>query len=464
MKYDDPVIIQDNDAHSMILQMVKPNTKVLEFGPAAGRMTKLLKEKGCRVFIVECVKEAYEHALQYAEQGICGNLEDFTWKKWRNEKFDYIIFADVLEHLKEPRKVLRETNALLDECGSVLISVPNVAHNDILVKLYNNAFDYTDIGLLDETHLHLFAENSLDSLLVDTGYQIVTKQYKTIPTGNTEQYRYSQFQTTEEMRGLLRNRENGEVYQIVLELKKENISQKVPKNISNPMYSSIRGTLYYDYGEGFSQENAAIIYGVRIADNQFEYKITIDIDDRVKALRFDPVEGTPCVIEIDSGLKYESKNIYGMLNGTKVCGHDPQIVWNIENQSKVIASIKVNISYLNAYKIVVADRLIIENNANEELRNKDRTIQEILDAKGKIEQEFFNEKERMEQVIKKSEEKNNILNNQVWEKENKIRDLLSINCTLQNQLNNIINSKSWRYTSLFRKVFHWGRRKDYEER
>lgn len=343
MKYDDPVIIQDNDAHSMILQMVKPNTKVLEFGPAAGRMTKLLKEKGCRVFIVECVKEAYEHALQYAEQGICGNLEDFTWKKWRNEKFDYIIFADVLEHLKEPRKVLRETNALLDECGSVLISVPNVAHNDILVKLYNNAFDYTDIGLLDETHLHLFAENSLDSLLVDTGYQIVTKQYKTIPTGNTEQYRYSQFQTTEEMRGLLRNRENGEVYQIVLELKKENISQKVPKNISNPMYSSIRGTLYYDYGEGFSQENAAIIYGVRIADNQFEYKITIDIDDRVKALRFDPVEKQQCLLLVNCNEKYEYRDVLFFQNGNAYCGEDPQFIWDeVGLKNKINIDIKVS--------------------------------------------------------------------------------------------------------------------------
>ena len=32
MKYDDPIIEQDNEVHTMIMDMIRPGSKVLEFG------------------------------------------------------------------------------------------------------------------------------------------------------------------------------------------------------------------------------------------------------------------------------------------------------------------------------------------------------------------------------------------------------------------------------------------------
>ena len=42
-------------------------------------------------------------------------------------KFDHIIFADVLEHLYDPYKVLKESVALLKDDGTILISIPNIS-------------------------------------------------------------------------------------------------------------------------------------------------------------------------------------------------------------------------------------------------------------------------------------------------------------------------------------------------
>ena len=89
------------------------------------------------------------------------------------------------------------------------------------MKLYERRFEYTQEGLLDDTHIRFFAENSLESFVEGTGYVITAKQYKTITTGMTEQYRADPFSCTDELRRMLRKRRNGEVYQFVLELKKE---------------------------------------------------------------------------------------------------------------------------------------------------------------------------------------------------------------------------------------------------
>ena len=58
MRYNDPIIEQDNEVHTMIMDMIRPESEVLEFGAAAGRMTKLLRDNlHCRVSVVE-IEEA----------------------------------------------------------------------------------------------------------------------------------------------------------------------------------------------------------------------------------------------------------------------------------------------------------------------------------------------------------------------------------------------------------------------
>ena len=192
MKYDDPIIEQDNEVHTMIMDMIRPGSKVLEFGAAAGRMTRLLRDNlHCRVTIVEIEETAYRKAMEYAEDGLCGDIEDLVWlEQWRDRRFDYILFVDVLEHLRQPQKILKAVSEILKEDGSVLLSVPNVGHNDLVVKLFDKRFDYTDIGLLDSTHLHFWAEKNLEDICEDTDLTVTDITYKTIPTGGSEQDGY----------------------------------------------------------------------------------------------------------------------------------------------------------------------------------------------------------------------------------------------------------------------------------
>lgn len=148
MKYDFRITrIDINTAQGKILSQIKLGSIVLECGCATGYMTKFMKEElNAEVYIIEYEQPAFDKAIQYAKDGICTDLMQDEWlKKFKDFRFDYIIFADVLEHLYNPSAVLKKAVTLLKDDGTVLVSLPNIAHNDILLNLYHDNWSYTSL-------------------------------------------------------------------------------------------------------------------------------------------------------------------------------------------------------------------------------------------------------------------------------------------------------------------------------
>lgn len=79
-----------------------------------------------------------------------------------NGQFDYIILADVIEHLHDPEETLARLIPYLKKDGSFLCSIPNMMHISVISPLLQGRFDYTDAGICDKTHLRFF---TLDSIL-----------------------------------------------------------------------------------------------------------------------------------------------------------------------------------------------------------------------------------------------------------------------------------------------------------
>ncbi len=153
-----------------ICQKIPKKSTVLEFGPASGYMTKYLKEElNCNVSCIEIDKKCAKEASKYSEQMIVCDIETTNWEEQlKIKKFDAIIFADVLEHLKNPWVILKKAENLLKSNGKIFISIPNIGHNSILIDLWNNKFKYRPLGLLDNTHLRFFGLNNLEDLLKET--------------------------------------------------------------------------------------------------------------------------------------------------------------------------------------------------------------------------------------------------------------------------------------------------------
>ena len=181
---------QDDPAstHSKIVSLVPPATRVLEFGCATGYMSEVLKNRlGCTVVGVEIDRDAAAIAEQHTERVIVGDAEKIDYAaELAGEEFDVVLFADVLEHLKEPADVLRRVRPFLAENGVVIASIPNIAHASVRLALLGGEFRYREWGLLDDTHLRFFTRASIQDLFEESGYVITNWLRQRLDVGETE--------------------------------------------------------------------------------------------------------------------------------------------------------------------------------------------------------------------------------------------------------------------------------------
>ncbi|MBU3688856.1 MAG: hypothetical protein B7C54_01080 [Acidimicrobiales bacterium mtb01] len=98
--------------------------------------------------------------------------------------FDLVVLADVLEHLRDPLRVLRSAHRLLNPGATIVVSVPNVAHASVRVQLLFGRFRYSARGIFDRTHLKFFTKRTLMELLTDAGFKIDQRTATAVPLEN----------------------------------------------------------------------------------------------------------------------------------------------------------------------------------------------------------------------------------------------------------------------------------------
>ncbi len=365
-KYDFKLDLNNENSLKIISEKIKKHSKVLEFGPASGRLTKYLaNSKECTVDIVEINSSAGNIAAHYSRHALVGeeegDIEKFVWyNRFINEKYDYIVFADVLEHLRNPEKVLRESAKLLNDNGVVLFSVPNIAHGSIILNLLNNKFNYTTVGLLDDTHIRFFTIFSLLEMIERLDMSVKDIKMIYCPVGQNEidvNYDFFVDLDTE----IIKEHNFNNVYQYVFELGCHNRNNQLNKKDiiadlakKDKVYSKQLESpcLYLDVGNDFS-ENYKIETAVK---EENDYKIAefnlSSYSNNIVKVRFDPIEGSSCKLEmlqlsneklncIATNASYIDNNSFVFL--TK----DPFLILAGSFDSDVFLSIKYRLTKLN---------------------------------------------------------------------------------------------------------------------
>jgi len=153
---------------------VLPGSTVLEVGCASGYIGRaLIEEKACRVTGLELDPEAAREARANHLDVRQGSLEDPGFLASINDQYDFVLATDVLEHLREPARVLSEFKRWLKPGGLAIISVPNIATWRIRYQLFfRGDFRYQETGILDRTHLHFFTWETLHELLAEQKWTI----------------------------------------------------------------------------------------------------------------------------------------------------------------------------------------------------------------------------------------------------------------------------------------------------
>lgn len=163
-----------NTSHAQVLGLVPAGSTVLDVGCATGYLAEALTARGCTVSGVEYDPEAAEKARPHLDHLVVGDLATMdVAAEFGDRTYDVLVFADVLEHVADPADVLRRLLTLLRPGGSVVASIPNVAHGSLRLALLQGRWEYTEVGLLDRTHIRFFTRTSVLELLAETGLAAV---------------------------------------------------------------------------------------------------------------------------------------------------------------------------------------------------------------------------------------------------------------------------------------------------
>ncbi|HLZ72523.1 MAG TPA: methyltransferase domain-containing protein [Dehalococcoidia bacterium] len=187
-RYTAPIDLANlNESHSLGVLSVPEGAQVLDVGAADGSVASVLQARGCTVWAVEQDPAAAEAARRYCERVVQADVEAIDLRaEFAPLHFDAILFLDVLEHLREPERVLRSAVELLAGDGRIVASIPNVAHADLRLHLLQGAFRYRETGLLDRTHLRFFDKEAVQALFAGAGLEIIEDLRVTAPLGGTD--------------------------------------------------------------------------------------------------------------------------------------------------------------------------------------------------------------------------------------------------------------------------------------
>ena len=88
--------------------------------------------------------------------------------------YDYILFLDVIEHLKKPEEFMNSLNSKMGffPGQKLIISTPNIANIFIRLSLLIGNFNYGKRGILDKTHTRLFTLSSFKKIILENNFVI----------------------------------------------------------------------------------------------------------------------------------------------------------------------------------------------------------------------------------------------------------------------------------------------------
>src|SRR5580704_3996176 len=177
-----PIKHSKSSSHYYARQMVGSNQDVLDIGAGEGFFAAELAVNGNRITGIDnrptpAEESPFEEYFSAdLEQGIGPMIRQLGAKR-----FDRVLLLDVLEHLRHPEQILRQSHDVLKRDGLLIVSLPNIANIHVRLMLLFGRFNYTERGILDKTHLRFFTRKTARQLLESNGFSIVEEKETIIP-------------------------------------------------------------------------------------------------------------------------------------------------------------------------------------------------------------------------------------------------------------------------------------------
>ncbi len=177
-----PVKPSPRSSHAVARRWAGQSRRILDIGCADGLLARALADAGNEVVGVDRLERpaAADALSAYIRADLDGDLAALE-DALEPRSFDVVLLMDVLEHLREPERLLALCRRLMRPGGAVLVSVPNVANLTVRLSLLAGRWTYTEHGILDRTHLRHFTRRTARELLLRQGFAVVRETATPVP-------------------------------------------------------------------------------------------------------------------------------------------------------------------------------------------------------------------------------------------------------------------------------------------
>ena len=174
-------------SHSLLLASLPAQgagRRVLDVGCAGGYLSEILAARGYRVTGIDSPgarHAGFPDSVELLEADLDLGLPRSS--SLLSGRFDFIICADVLEHLRQPAGMLRDLRGMLATGGRLAASLPNSGHVYFRANVMLGRFPAHARGLFDRTHLHYYTWRGWVDLFRSAGFRIESVKCSGVPVG-----------------------------------------------------------------------------------------------------------------------------------------------------------------------------------------------------------------------------------------------------------------------------------------
>jgi SAM-dependent methyltransferase len=172
-------------SHSALLRLFPAEGRgrsVLDIGCGNGHLASALAARGFRVTGIDRPPDhPSEEPSDFPASGSLIERDLDQGLPPIYQKFDYLVCADILEHLRDPGYLLRQFHTVMAPGGELIASLPNSGNIYFRSQVALGRFPQHDQGLFDRTHLRFYTWAGWKQLFAANGFRMGTVQVTSVP-------------------------------------------------------------------------------------------------------------------------------------------------------------------------------------------------------------------------------------------------------------------------------------------
>lgn len=155
---------------------LKKYKKIVEVGCMHGALAREYKKfnSDAEWYGIDIDQGYTDFAEKYCTKTFCTDVEKLTnIEKFFFSDADVWIFADVLEHLYNPWKLLVDISRS-NKNIEVIACIPNSQHWSFQARINAGQMKYDSEGLFDKTHIRFFSLETMKQMFQNSGFEIIS--------------------------------------------------------------------------------------------------------------------------------------------------------------------------------------------------------------------------------------------------------------------------------------------------